>query len=222
MLRVHTYIHILQQFNLLTTGCTIGGIDLVFVLDVSGSIGASQFQLIREFTANLSKLLDIGPQRSLVGVVLFSTTARVHFPVTKYTNTFTLLPALNPGLPYIRGSTNTAAALNLLRTSGQPGGALGLRHGYTHVAIVVTDGKSDNGIATLNAASTLRTVGIYHQIYAVGISGANATELNVIGGDPLRVFFTSSFNSTAIAALQQSVTQQLCSDTSELHNCVLG
>ena len=193
---------------------------MVFVLDVSGSIGASQFQLIREFTANLSKLLDIGPQRSLVGTILFSTTARVHFPITKYINTSTLLPALNPGLPYSGGLTDTAAALNLLRTSGQPGGALGLRPGYTHVAIVVTDGKSNNETATLNAASTLRTAGIYYQIYAVGISGADATELNAIAGDPLRIFFTSSFNSTAIAALQQSVTQQLCNDTSELCNYI--
>ena len=44
----------------------IGGIDLVFVLDTSGSIGATRFQMIREFAEEISILLDIGIQRSLV------------------------------------------------------------------------------------------------------------------------------------------------------------
>ena len=36
----------------------IGGIDLVFVLDTSGSIGATRFQMIREFAEEISMLLD--------------------------------------------------------------------------------------------------------------------------------------------------------------------
>ena len=72
-------------------------------------------------------LLDIGIRRSLAGVILFNSNASVHFPVTQYTTASTLLPAINPGLPYNGGSTNTAAALDLLRTAGQTGGALQLR-----------------------------------------------------------------------------------------------
>ena len=168
-----------------------------------------RFQMIREFTEEVSKMLDIDTQRSLVGVILFSNTATVHFPVNKYTNTSALLAAINPGLPYNSiGGNDTAAALNLLCTSGQPGGALGLRPGYSHVAVIVTDGESSNEMATLIAANKLRTTGIYHQIYAVGISGADVTELYVIAGDPSHVFFISNFNSTAIAALQQNVIQK--------------
>ena len=102
-----------------------------------------------------------------------------------------------------------------MRTSGQHGGALGLRPGYSHVAIIVTDGESSNEMATLIAANKLCTAGIYHQIYAVGISRADVTELYVIAGDPSHVFFTNNFNSTAIAALQQNVIQKMC-NTSEL------
>ena len=159
----------------------IGGIDLVFVLDTSGSIGATRFQMIREFTEEISMLLDIGIQRSLVGVILFSGSASVHFPVTRHTDESTLFPALNPGLPYSGGGTNTAAALNLLRTAAaQPNGALDLRSGYVPIAIVVTDGQSNDRTATLNAARALHASNIYDQVYAVGVSGADVTELNAV------------------------------------------
>ena len=198
--------------------CTIGGIDLVFVLDTSGSITEARFQMIREFTEQLSMLLDIGIRRSLVGVILFSSNANVQFPVTQHTTASTLLPALNPGLPYSGGGTNTQAALNLLRTAGQTGGMLDLRPGYVPIAIVVTDGVSNNRNATLAAASALHASNIYAQVYAVGVSGADATELNAIASDPSLVFFTSNFDNAAIAALQQNLTQQLCNinNTSKL------
>ena len=113
---------------------------------------------------------------------------------------------------------NTQAALNLLRTAGQTGGMLDLRPGYVPIAIVVTDGVSNNRNATLAAASALHASNIYAQVYAVGVSGADATELNAIASDPSLVFFTSNFDNAAIAALQQNLTQQLCNtnNTSKL------
>ena len=190
----------------------------MFVLDTSGSIGTAGFQMIREFTEQISMLLDIGVQRSLAGVILFSTNAKVHFPVTQYTTASTLLPALNPGLPYSGGFTNTQDALSLLRTAGQPGDALDLRPGYVPIAIVVTDGRSNNQSATLSAASALHASNIYDQIYAVGVSRAILTELNAIASDPSLVFFTSNFDNAAIAVLQQNLTKQLCNidNTSKL------
>ena len=171
------------------------------MVDVSSSISESRFQLIREFTEALSMLLNISTQRSLVGVILFSDNAIVHFPITQYINASTLLPALNPGLLYSGGGTNTAAALDLLHTAGQTGGALELRSGYVPVAIVVTDGQSNDEQATLFAASVLHASNIYEQVYAVGVSAADATELYAIASDASLVFFTSNFNSTELTEL---------------------
>ena len=189
----------------------------MYVLDTSNSITEARFQMIREFTEQISMLLDIGIRRSLVGVILFSSNANVQFPVTQHTTASTLLPALNPGLPYNGGGTNTQAALNLLTTAGQTGGTLDLRPGYVPIAIVVTDGVS-NTRDTLAAASALHASNIYAQVYAVGVSGADATELNAIASDPSLVFFTSNFDNAAIEALQQNLTQQLCNtnNTSKL------
>ena len=185
-----------------------GGIDLVFVLDESSSVTTSGFDLIREFVASISSALDIGLQKSLVGVILFSSSPRIEFSVTQHTDEVSLLTAID-NLPYRGGGTNTAAALDLLRTAGQPGGALNLRNGYTHVAMIITDGRSSNQQATLTAASALHSSNIYDQVYAIGVSGAVATELNAIASDPSLVFFTSNFDSNSVAALEQSVTQQL-------------
>jgi len=192
------------------------------VLDDSGSIRRDRFQMIREFTEQISRLLDIGTQRSLVGVILFSTTASIHFPVTQHTDASTLLPALNPGLPYSGGGTNTNLALDLLRTAGLNGGALQLRPGFAHIAMVLTDGQSNNRGLTLTAASNLHASGIYDQVYAVGVSGAVADELNAIASDPSFVFSIDNFDSTDFAALTQNITTQLCNSSSELmkNSCI--
>jgi len=150
--------------------------------------------------------LDIGLQRSLVGTILFNSTASVHFDVKQHTTQASLLTAIR-NIPYRSGGTNIAAALNLLRTAGQiPGGALKLRSGFTHIAILVTDGRSSS---VNSAASALHASNIYDQVYAVGVSGADRNQLNAIASDPSLVFFTSNFDGTAIASLEQSVTQQL-------------
>ena len=73
----------------------------------------------------------------------------------------------------------------------------------------MTDGRSNDQQATITAANALHTSNIYDQIYAIGVSGADVTELNVVASDPSLVFFTSNFDSTGIAALEQNFTQQL-------------
>ena len=93
----------------------------MFVLDNSGSIGYNRYQLIREFTGNVTKLLDIGTQDSLVGVILYSMATRIHFNLLEHTSSATLLPALNPGLPYLTGHTNTSEGLRLLLSSAKDG-----------------------------------------------------------------------------------------------------
>ena len=185
-----------------------GGIDLVFVLDESGSIGAAQFDLLRRFAMQITQGLDIGLQRSLVGAILFASNPSLEFGVTQNTNQGSLQAAIT-NLPYRSGGTNTAAALDLLRTAGQPGGALNLRNGFLHIAIVVTDGRSASRSGTTNAASALHAANIFSQVYAIGVSGADINELQAIASHPSLVFFTANFDSNTIAQLQQSVTQML-------------
>ena len=83
------------------------------MIDTSGSIGSSQFQLIREFTANITAELIRNSPKSAVGVILFGSSAYIRFNLQAYTSLSSLLLAINR-LPYSGGGTDTAEALTLL------------------------------------------------------------------------------------------------------------
>ena len=168
----------------------------MFVIDDSGSImdiNPNGFDLIKHFVAGISDKLDIGLQRYLVGVILFSNTATIQFGVTQHTDKTSLLTAID-SLPYSGGNTNTAAALDLLRTAGQPGGALNLRNDSTHIAVLVTDGASTSPQGTPIAASALHESEIYDRVYAIGVtSQVDPDELNATASSPSFVFNIEDF-----------------------------
>ena len=178
---------------------------MVFVIDTSGSIGESHFTLIREFTANLTTELIRNFPRSEVGVILFGSTAHVEFNLQTHTNLSELLTAIG-NLPYRGGGTNTAEALTLLSSTAQ-NGALGLRNDSSKIAIVTTDGVSNNPSATTLAANELHNLGIF-DVYAVGIGGANQDELRRIASSPQLVFFTTNFSNTSLQQLEDRILPQ--------------
>jgi len=181
--------------------------DIVFVIDTSGSIGSSRFQLIREFTASITTELIRNSPRSAVGVILFGSSAYIRFNLQTHTSLNTLLSAINL-LPYSGGLTDTAGALRLLLSSARSG-ALGLRSDSSPVAIVITDGRSNSQSATLSAAAALHASNIF-DVFAVGVDGADVTELQAIASNPELVFFTNSFNSNGLQQLQDRILPQLC------------
>ena len=188
--------------------------DVVFVIDTSGSIGFSNFQLIREFTANITTELISSSPNSAVGVILFASSAYVHFNLRTYTTLNALLSAIY-NLPYSSGGTDTDEALRLLLTTAQ-NGVLGLRNDSSKVAIVITDGHSSNHYATLSAAAALHASNIF-DVYAVGVGGADRNELEAIASSPEFVFFTSSFDNTGLQQLLDKLLQQLCNCKLSLH-----
>ena len=181
--------------------------DVVFVIDTSGSIGSSRFQLIREFTGNIVIELFRQSPRTAVGVILFGSSANIQFNLRAHTSLSTLLPAISQ-LPYSGGGTNTAEALQLLLSTAQ-NGALGLRSGSSNIAIVVTDGFSNSRSATLSAASSLHASNLF-DVYAVGVDGADLTELQGIASSSEFVFFTNSFTSFGLQQLQERIIAELC------------
>ena len=181
--------------------------DVVFVIDTSGSIRPSRFQLIREFTANITTELIRNSPRSAVGVILFASSAYIQFNLQTYTSLNSLLSAINQ-LPYSGGGTDTDEALTLLLSTAK-NGALGLRSDSSKVAIVITDGRSSSSSATLSAAAALHASNIF-DIYAVGVDRADMTELQGIASSRKFIFFTSFFNSASLQQIQDKILPQLC------------
>ena len=201
-----TYIHTVYAFE--GSRCSsIAVEDVVFVIDTSGSIGISNFQLIKEFTANITTTLISNSPNSAVGVILFASNAHIEFDLQTYTSLNALLSAID-NLPYSGGGTDTDEALTLLLTTAQ-NGILGLRSDSLNTAIIITDGHSSDHLATLSAAAALHASNIF-DVFAVGVGGANLIELQTIASSPEFVFFTSSFNNTGLQQVQEKLLPQLC------------
>ena len=175
----------------------------MFVLDTSISL-AEYYNQLRQFTTNITSMLDIGLEESLVGLILYSTDATIHFNLLEHTNVSTLLQALDT-FPSTSGTSNTHLALSLLLRSAQ-NGRLGLREGRPHVAIIVTDGKSTRGEEAFRQANKLHRANIF-DVYTVGIGDVDVEGLNEIASSPSSVFTTDIFS---LAAIEQRIIQRLC------------
>ncbi|XP_061172938.1 cartilage matrix protein-like [Saccostrea echinata] len=172
------------------------GIDLVFLLDTSRSIWGPDFKKQMAFVENIIDEFKIGPDihDTRVGAITFAQTFWPQFYLRSYLDKRRVKTAIR----YIRHKngyrTNTAAALKFLygymfneRYGGRP-------HA-NHVAIIITDGRSQNRESTLEAAKIAREKGI--QIFAIGVGKyLDAEELEGIGSQPIgqHVFTVSSYS----------------------------
>lgn len=91
-----------------------GNGDIVFVLDSSGSVGGENFELVKDFVIFTIEALDIESGAYRIGISSFSDSARIEFNLNAYNNRPDLEAAIKR-IPYVYGSTNTAAALNQVR-----------------------------------------------------------------------------------------------------------
>lgn len=198
--------HFVCKFHLYAA-CGIGGVDLVFVVDESGSIGSAHFQLFREFIENVSSVLNFGQSNSRVAVISFDESPRLVFGLNQHTDRSSLVQAIR-GLSYSGGGTDIAEALDFLRETAQ-NGALGINDNNRQIAMFMTDGQSDHE-ATQVAAAALHATNIF-QVYAIGVSGANVTQLNVIaGGNSDFVYYSSTFDNNVLRRIEGEVIEELC------------
>ena len=215
-------------------------LDIVFVLDVSisiggrdGNLGDQNFAQVTTFVNEFIRHVRIGPDDSLVGVILFGQYAVVNISLTNYTRKDDLVNAIGD-LVYsdIRNpsheGTNTPHALDLLRTAGQNGDELRLRDDptTTKIVIFVTDGRANrrpitrdpnrdmDAIDTEIAAERLHDSRIYDQIYAVGIQGdnrdINGTQLEAIATDLSLIYNITGFTQQVFEELRENLTRLVC------------
>ena len=194
----------------------------MFVLDNSFAVRSSEFPLVREFAESVSINLKIGSPNSSVGVILFDSFARVAIDLEEHSTVETLVPAINPGLPYSGiFRPNTADALRLLLSISQSN-ATGLTNNTSsnsNIAILFTADRSRNSFDTRNAAAQLNAADIY-DVYAVGIDSYDSFELSIIASDPSLVFSGSRFfSSFGVQQLARLVINQLCSGNYTIRSC---
>ena len=84
------------------------------MLDKSGSLGDARFALMKIFLSELINSLDVDPDSSNIAMVSFSDDATVEFHLDAFETRAEIQQAID-AVPYTRGRTNTALALQLLR-----------------------------------------------------------------------------------------------------------
>ncbi|XP_075883605.1 collagen alpha-1(XII) chain isoform X2 [Nelusetta ayraudi] len=186
--------------------CSVSAIaDLAFLVDGSWSVGRENFKHIRSFIASLAGAFDIGEDKTRVAVVQYSTDTRTEFPLTQYTRRGNLLQAIN-SLPYKGGNTMTGDAIDhLLQNIFTEAG--GSRKGFPKVAMIITDGKSQDPVE--EHARRLRNIGV--EIFVLGIKGADEDELREMASTPYDKHVYNVANFDQIDLVQKKIITEVCS-----------
>ena len=107
-----------------------------------------------------------------------------------------------------RGETNTAAALHDIRrhffsVKHSP------RDGIVRIAIIVTDGRSDDPLATSREATLLRDSGVH--VFAVGVGqDIDMGELHAIASRPAEDYVNTVDNYDALNSIKELLAIKAC------------
>lgn len=180
--------------------------DLVFIVDQSASIGTNNFQLVRTFLYSLANGLQVSRSRVRVGIVTYNDRAEAQVFLDTFDDKSELLSFIKI-LPYKGGGTRTGQALDYARKNvfiSQKGSRI--KRAVQQVAVVITDGKSQDNVST--AAAELRRAGV--KVYAVGVKDADKTELRQLASHPTskHTFIVDSFSK--LKNLEMSLQKILC------------
>uniref|UniRef100_A0A915HMZ4 VWFA domain-containing protein n=1 Tax=Romanomermis culicivorax TaxID=13658 RepID=A0A915HMZ4_ROMCU len=155
----------------LATNCPNQPTDLIFLVDGSGSIGATVFRNdVLRFVSDFSQLFSIGSEQTRIGVIQFSDLKRKEFDLNQYTNQQSLQNAIR-NIQYLMGLTSTGEAINYMIKEGfnEKNGARpaqDARSPVHRIAIVITDGRSQDNV--LQPANAARSAGV--KMFAVGVT----------------------------------------------------
>uniref|UniRef100_A0A8C8FCH3 Collagen alpha-1(XII) chain n=1 Tax=Oncorhynchus tshawytscha TaxID=74940 RepID=A0A8C8FCH3_ONCTS len=197
--------------------CSVNAIaDLVFLVDGSWSVGRENFKHIRSFISAMAGAFDIGEDKTRVAVVQYSTDTRTEFLLNRHSKRGELLRAINT-LPYKGGNTMTGDALDYLLKNIFTEAA-GARKGFPKIAMIITDGKSQDPVEEY--AKRLRNIGV--EVFALGIKGADEDELKEMASTPHSTHVYNVPNFDMIKAVQQKLIIQVCSGVEDQLNSLVS
>lgn len=160
-----------------------GKLDVVFLLDGSGSIHYERFPKLLYFIGDIVNSLDIASDRTRVGMGYWSDNAHVNFYLDDYYTRENIIEAVMR-TPFLGQKTHTSAALEMLyntmftRENGD-------RDDADNIAIVITDGNSNiQPEKTMDEAINAKVAGIRMMVVSVGKSFVNYRELEAIASIP--------------------------------------
>ena len=119
-------------------------LDMVVIMDSSGSIGATDYKKGLDFIKKIVEDLEVGENDTRVSLINYSSTASIITNLQSEYNKTRLLQII-AGMRYEAGNTNTQDALRLANdvVLQERNGMRPLEKGVSKVVIVLTDGGSN-------------------------------------------------------------------------------
>jgi len=173
-------------------------LDLLFLLDQSGSVGRRNHNLALQFIQAVVNFYEIGANETQVALFTFSTGARRDLLFSTSLTTQGVVSRIRR-IPYRGGWTHTARALTLAQrafTNPAQSGARPLVAGIPRIVVLITDGRSNTYSITQPARDLLATGAT---VYSIGVGNYYLRELNQIASDPDsdHVFLLRSYTDAA-------------------------
>ncbi|XP_063309185.1 collagen alpha-6(VI) chain [Pelobates fuscus] len=176
--------------------------DIYLLIDGSGSIYPDDFKEMKTFLEEFVELFDIGPENVRVGAVQYSENPQEEFGIETH-DTKTNLKLAIQNTRQLGGGTNTGGAMNYTTRLILDPSSKRMEDVPVYL-IVLTDGESQDSVK--EAAQILR--GYKVDIYAIGVKGANETQLLEITGDSKKVHFVKDFDS--LKDIKNKIARQIC------------
>uniref|UniRef100_A0A671U572 VWFA domain-containing protein n=1 Tax=Sparus aurata TaxID=8175 RepID=A0A671U572_SPAAU len=194
-------------FSLLFLVCFLSALeekfaDIVFLVD--SAVSVQEFQQIRTLLTRLVNQMNFGASAYRLGLAQYARDVRVEFLLKAHQTKEVYLSAIRL---FRQRGTNTGAALNYARDNVFIK-ARGSRkeQGVQQVAVVITDGKSQDDVST--AAADLRRAGV--TIYAIGVKEANKALLDQMASYPHNKHVFNVDNFEKLKGLELSLQKSLC------------
>lgn len=179
-------------------------IDLVFLVDGSGSVKPQGFQSSKRFVKDVLEDLSLGDGLSevRVAVLQFSDHAETGIDLADGISKDAIVAAVN-GMPYRRGGTNTAAGLQFAVETFE-----NARPTAAKMLVVIADGDSHPDPEA--AADEARAQGI--DVVAVGVGkGISSDELQKIAGPEGKVLNVDDY--TQLSSIVSKTSKIACEAT---------
>ncbi|EMP31557.1 Collagen alpha-6(VI) chain, partial [Chelonia mydas] len=183
-------------------------LDVVFVIDGSGSISPLQYQAMKDFMIALVKKSDVAPDRVQFGAVKYSDEPETFFYLNEYTAKSEIVEAIQNDITK-GGSTYTAKAIDYSEALFAQKHGSRKSKGVPQILIVITDGESHDKAQLADTAKRLRDNGII--IYAVGIEGAKPDELLAMAGSENKYYYVGTFEGLKNTSV--AISEKICDDS---------
>jgi hypothetical protein len=187
--------------------------DIMFVLDISHSLLDKSLDKSLNFVADFAQNLTIGRLDDRVGVVVFGDRGHVIFTMSEHENKNDLLGAINELKNYtqhVRNGEiqNTNTSHGLKKTISVFQSDTRKSNTVFRVALVLSDGVSDDPDSTVREAAKLRNFSVL--VYAIGVGDVNDKEMRAIASDRHRYTHLDDFDSEQFEAVRNSYFNDIC------------